>query len=1059
MEKLTEFFIKRRVLFWSLVWAIIFAGVFCFTLMPKLEDPVVTVKQAMVVVPYPGASAHEVELKAVQPLEDAFRTMPDVKKVKSECHDASAMITVEFEMSVPVEDMEQRFDLLRRKVSDISSSLPQDCYTPVVVDDMMDVYGIVYALTGDGYDYPDLYRQAKYLRQCLLDVPGVKRVSLAGNRDEVINVIVSKDKIARNGLIPTQIAMTLQNAGKVVAAGSSDGVDGARLPFRVGDGIRDEEDVRELAISTFDGKAMRIGDVATVERGYSEPQRNGFFMDGKPAIAISVAIEASAIVPDVGKDVDAMMQDALHDIPVGMQVDKVYFQPEKVSKAIGSFMLNLIESVLIVIVMLIFTMGFRSGVIIGFGLFLTICLSFPILFFTGTTLQRISLGAFIVAMGMLVDNAIVIMDGILVDKAKGLGPKTYLYRIGRQTAMPLLGATIIAAATFMGIYLMPGTVSEYARDLFMVICVSLLASWVIALVQVPMCAKSWMSPRIKEPKTPREIAKARRQHANDTMDTALHRFVRRMISSLVDHKKLTVAVAFCLLALSAWGLMQARNIFFPDFDSNQFVVECFFPSQTGPDTVRDNLLKMTAELKENPEVRKISASMGAAPSHYCLVRPMTNGGDCYGELIIDCDDYAAIVRQIPVIRRQLREEWPDAYIRIKKYNFSVSTSHTVEVEFQGPDVEVLRDLSAQAEAIMRQSPYADSYSVGNNWHPRSKAIVAEYDGIKATGSGIGRADVGNALQAATDGMTIGVLSDQDRNVLVNLQVRNVDGSRISDIEDIPVWSTMNVHFDQSDIQGLMAGSKGVGDIQDKLFKSTVLSNVTDGVRLAWDDDMVLRVNGRRAIEAECDPNPDDKAATSAKLLSDIRPQIDAIPLPDGYTRVWRGEQELQTEAMGGLFKYMAVSIVIVLVVLLLLFNSWKKLLLILLCFPFVLCGIAPTLLLTGTPLTFMALIGIMGLIGMIVKNAIVLVDEIDLRQRVMHESPYKAVIDGAVSRVRPVCMASLTTIAGVIPLLGDPMYGSLAATIMGGLAVGTVVTLILLPLFYTAFFHVRKEAE
>lgn len=1057
MNKLTEFFIKRPVLFWSLVVTILFAGVFCFGLMPKLEDPQVTVKQAMVVVPWPGASAHEIELKAAEPLEDAFNTMPDVKKVKTECHDGSAMITVELEMTVPLEDVEQRFDLLRRKCNDIQSSLPQGCYAPIVVDDMMDVYGIVYSLTGEGYSYPDLYKQAKYLRRELLSVPGVKRINIAGNRDEVINIVLSKDKIARNGMIPTQIALALQNAGKTVSAGSyADGAD--RLALRVGQGIEDEEDVRNVVITTLDGKSMRIGDIATIERGYSAPQRNGFFVDGKPALALCIALEADAVVPDVGRAVDAKLAECMNDVPVGMETGKIYFQPDKVSRAITSFMVNLVESVLIVVFVLIFFMGFRSGLIIGFGLLLTICVSFPILFAMGTTLQRISLGAFIVAMGMLVDNSIVIMDGILVDKAKGLGPKTYLYRIGRQTAMPLLGATIIAAATFMCVYLMPGTVSEYAKDLFTVICVSLLSSWVIALVQVPMCAKSWMSPRREIPTTPRQIARAKRQEANDTMNTGMHRFVRRAISHLISHRKITIAVAVCVLALCGLGLSKAKNVFFPDFDSNQFVVECFFPSQTDPDKVRDNLMDMTAMLQKNPEIRKISASMGAAPAHYCLVRPMTNGGDCYGELIIDCDDYKAICKQIPSVRRELREAWPDAYIRIKKYNFSVSTSHTVEVEFNGPDPEVLRDLSAQAEEIMKKSPYADPYSVGNNWNPRSKTIVAEYNAIKAAGTGISRGDVGNALQAAADGMTVGVLSDNDRNVLINLEVRNQDGSRISDLGSIPVWSTMNVHFDQSDISSLMSGAKTVEDLEDDMFRSTQLSNVTDEVRLGWDDDLVLRINGQRAIVAECDPDPDNGRATPALLLSDIRPAIDAIALPDGYSRVWRGEQELQNEAMGGLFKYMLVSVAIILIVLLLLFNSWKKLFMILMCIPFVICGVTPALLLTGTPLTFMAIIGLIGLIGMMVKNAIVLVDEIDLRIS-RHERPYMAVVDGAVSRVRPVMMASLTTIMGMLPLLPDPMYGSLAATIMGGLTVGTIVTLILLPIFYCVLFHIRKSSK
>ena len=554
--KLTEFFMRRPVLFWSLVGAILIAGVLSFLYMPKLEDPAVAVKQAMVVVPCPGASAHEVELKVAQLMEDELRALPNVKKVKSECRNGSVLLTVEFQMTVLNRDLEQHFDLLRRKVSDVASRLPQGCYDPVVIDDMMDVYGIFYALTADGYDYPEMYRYAKYLRRELLDVKGVKRINIAGNRDEVINIILSKEQIARNGVIPTQITSALQQAGKTVNAGAYLSGD-ERIALYVDSAADDVEEIRNLEIRTMDSRQMRIGDVARVERGYASPQRNGFFVDGKPALALCIAMESSAIVPDVGKAVDARLEEAMKQLPAGFRTEKIFFQPDKVSEAISSFMWNLLESVVIVILVLIFTMGFRSGLIIGFGLVLTVAVSFPILLTCGTTLQRISLGAFIVAMGMLVDNAVVIMDGILIDKKRGLSPKTYLYRIGRNTALPLLGATVIAASTFLGIYLSPDSAGEYAGDLFLVLCVSLLASWVLALVQVPVCAKSWLPAREKALPGAQKPA---------VMNSPVHRFVRRTIAFLIGYKRATIVVAFAVLALALFGMTRVKNLFFPDFD-------------------------------------------------------------------------------------------------------------------------------------------------------------------------------------------------------------------------------------------------------------------------------------------------------------------------------------------------------------------------------------------------------------------------------------------------------------------------------------------------------------
>lgn len=1045
--KVTEYFIKRPAIFWSFVVAIVIAGILSFIQMPKLEDPAVSAKQAMVAVIYPGASAHQVELEAARLMEDELRALPDIEEIKSECRDGSAIITVEFKMTVLNSELEQHFDLLRRKVNDAAVKLPQGCYTPMVIDDMMDVYGIFYALTADGYEYSEMYDYAQYLRNELLDVEGVKRINIAGNRDKVINITIPKEQIARNGIIPTQIMAALQSAGKKVEAGKYHAGD-ERISIQVDSAIKDEEDIRDLMIMTMDGRQMRIGDIARVESGYSEPQRNGFFVDGKPALAICIAMETDAIVPDVGKAVDAKLAEAMKNVPVGFSTEKIFFQPDKVDDAIGSFMWNLLESVLIVIVVLIFTMGIRSGLIIGVGLVLTVAVSFPVLLMCGTTLQRISLGAFIVAMGMLVDNAVVIMDGILVDRKRGFGPKTYLYRIGRNTAVPLLGATIIAASTFICVYLSPDTAGEYASDLFLVLCVSLLASWVLALVQVPVCAKSWL------PKREKSIVKGSEQ----VMNSPAHRFVRRAIAFLIRYKKTTIVTAFSVLLLCLFGMTRVKNLFFPDFDYKQFVVECFFPSATNADSVRDRLLDMSRMLKSNPEIERVAVSQGSAPAHYCLVRPMTSGGDCYGELIIDCKDYNSVLKQIPKVRDTLRKEFADAYIRIRKYNFSITTSHTVEVEFTGPDPAVLRSLSKQAEDIMRACPYVDPYSVQNNWKPKGKRLVAEFDSQSAIRSGIGRNDIGNALLAATDGLPVGVINDKEKMVILNLQVRNADGSKIEKLDNIPVWSMMNINLSDDELKNILSGGKSMSELQDKVFEATPLSGVVDKIRFDWDEDLIMRSNGRRAIEAECDPNGDMSEATAAKVVSSIKDEIEAIQLPAGYEMRWIGEGKLKNQAINNILKFVPLTIFIILIILLLLFENWKKVILIVLCIPFMLCGIVPALLATGEALTFMAIIGMVGLVGMMVKNAIVLVDEINRLRTEENMEPYKAVVEATVSRVRPVLMASLTTIAGMVPLVGDPMYSSMAITIMGGLTVGTLITLILLPLLYTAMFHIHKPS-
>jgi multidrug efflux pump subunit AcrB len=893
-----------------------------------------------------------------------------------------------------------------------------------------------------------MYKYAKYIRRELLDVKGVKRINLVGNRDEVINIILSKEQISRNGIIPTEIMSTLQSANKRISGGVKQ-EDPDRIAIEIDSDVKNESDIANLLIKSSNGKRVRLGDIATIERTYLEPQRNGFFVNGKPAIAICIAMENNAIVPDVGKAIDEKLSKVMKNVPVGFQTEKIFFQPDKVSDAVSSFMWNLLESVIIVIIILIFTMGFRSGVIIGFGLVLTVAVSFPILLTMGTTLQRISLGAFIVAMGMLVDNAVVIMDGILVDKQRGLSQSEYLFRIGRNTAMPLLGATIIAASTFLSSYLSPDSAGEYSHDLFLVLCISLLASWVFALIQVPICAKSWL---------PKET-KVKGDEKKEVMNSPVHRFVRRIVQWVVGHKSVSLIVAITVLGICMYGFTKVKNLFFPDFDYKQFVVECYFPAQTDPDVVRDRLLAMSDTISKDKRIDRVAMSMGSAPAHYCLVRPMTNGGDCYGELIVDCADYKTVMEVLPQVRKKLREENPDAYIRTRKYNFSISTSHTVEVEFAGPDPAVLRDLSAKAEKIMRDCPYIDPYSVENNWKPMGKAMVVNYSESDARRAGISRSDIGNALNAAGDGMTIGVLPDQDNMVRINLQMRNADGSRIENLGDIPVWSTLNMNINPDDVKGLMTGATDADELSENMAHSTTLSTVSLKTSVEPSERCIMRYNGRRVIEAECDPNPDVNAATPARAVQEIKEQIEAIPLPDGYSLRWVGDGEMQGEAIGNLLVYVPLIVFIILAVLLLLFNKWRKVALILFCLPFAIVGITPALLFTNTPFTFMAVLGMMGLVGMMIKNAIVLVDEITRLIEEEHQHPYNAIVTATISRVRPVLMASMTTIVGMIPLIGDPMYESMALTIMGGLTMGTLVTLILIPLFYAALFRIKKPTE
>nr|MBD5377203.1 efflux RND transporter permease subunit [Bacteroides sp.] len=1045
MNRLLQFFLTRRTLFWSAIIIILFAGVLYFLKMPKLEDPAIAVKQSTVVVIYPGADSEVIERDVVTLLEDQLRTLPNIKKLKSDVRRGQAVIGVEYQLDVPMEDMEQYFDLLRRKVNDIQGSLPQGCMPPMVIDDMMDVYGIFYAVRGDGYTTAELEHYAKKLREEILTVKGVKRVNIGGVQREVIDITFTPDQIKRNGMLPMLVAQALQSSTAVINAGKVDNGND-RIALDITDGAVTEEQISNVLLSMPDGKKVRIRDIATVSRHEAEPGSNEFFIGKDESLTIMVTLEKTAVVPDVGAAVDKSIAQTIDNLPAGITVEKVFFQPERVTSAVSSFMINLLESVGIVFIVILLAMGWKAGLIIGFGLILTVALSFPLLSAAGTTLQRISLGAFIVAMGMLVDNAVVIMDGILNDRKRGLKRDVYLFNTGKKTALPLLGATAIAAATFMPIYFTPGSVGEFAGDLFLVICVSLVASWILALIQVPVCSDQWLGP---DPDVAKEVKELKLN--------AIQRVIKRIVVVLIDHKWVSVAAAFIILIASGMSMKYLRNVFFPDFEYDQFVVECTSPAESNSDTVRERMLQLSDSVMAFDGVKSVAISLGGAPGRYCLVRPMPSGGEEYAEFIVGCDDFKTVKRLSSELIAKLRTIAPEAYIRSRRYNLSISSTHTVEVEFSGPDADTLRMLAGKAEAIMRDCKLVDKESVQNNWLGRNRSISVDYSSHLATAAGVNRSDVGNALQAATDGYAIGVVNDRDKMLPIYMKVRNTDGSKIEDLGTLPVWSMMNINVSGNDISAMMSGAMTAEELNSKMYSTTLMSSCVNSIDPSWSEGMIHRLNGQRVIEAECDPDITNPDATPAKILSMIRPEIEAIPLPDGYHMRFTGESESSNESNELLAGFMPMMIAIIVIILLLLFNSWKKLAVILLCFPFVICGIVPALLITDTPFTFIAILGVMGLMGMTIKNAIVLVDEIARLTTEEKVELYPAIIRATVSRVMPVILASFTTIAGMIPLVGDPMYGSLAVTIIGGLLIGTFATLLLLPTLYSVFFNVKRS--
>lgn len=1032
---------QNRNLVYFLVAVLLLGGVYSCYEMSKLEDPEVKVKLAMVVTTYPGASAHQVELEVTDVLEKNIRTMGNIDNVESYSYNDLSIIQIELLSTVKDEDVEQCWDMLRRKVGDACASLPPGASAPMVKDDFGNVYGMFYALTGDGLTDRELSDYAELIKREVSDLEGVDRVELYGTRPECINISLLQDRMANLGVKPAEVLATLNGQNKTTYTGYYENGDN-RIRVTVNDKFKTVDDIGKMLIQGHDDDQLRLRDIARIEKSYENPTRNELFYDGEQALGLLVAASSGTDIIKVGSAVAKKLDDLKGSrLPAGVECHKVFYQPERVGDSLGTFVINLIESVVIVVLILMLAMGFKSGVIIGISLVVTVFGSFLFLLSAGGTMQRVSLAAFVLAMGMLVDNAIVIIDGILVDLKAGKPRMEAMTAIGRQTAMPLLGATLIAIIAFLPIYMSPDTAGVYTRDLFIVLAVSLLLSWVLALIHVPLMANRRLKSEMTTGETNARVYKGR-----------VYAYLRAALYFGLSHRWSFVFAMVGLLGLSLWGYGYMKQGFFPDMVYNQLYMEYKLPEGTNSTRVVHDLREIETYLKSRKEITHVTTSVGGTPGRYNLVRSIANPSLSYGELIIDFTSPEELVDNMDEIQSYLSQAYPDAYVNLKRYNLMFK-KYPIEAQFMGPDPAVLHRLADSARHIMENTP--EVRLVTTDWEPQVPVLTIEYDQPAARALGLSRNDVSLSLLTATGGIPIGSFYEGIHANTIYLKCLNEEGNPIEDLGNTQVFSSipsLNGLLNEEMMVKLKSGSLSKEELVEGIMGSTPLKQISKGVDVRWEDPVVPRYNGQRSQRVQCSPAP-GLETEQARLA--VVSQIENIPLPEGYTLCWQGEKIASTDSMKYLFKNFPLAIILMIAILIMLFKDYRKPIIIFCCIPLVFVGVVAVMLLTGKTFNFVAIVGTLGLIGMLIKNGIVLMDEITLQINRGVE-PTAALIDSSQSRLRPVMMASLTTILGMIPLLTDAMFGSLAAAIMGGLLFGTLITLLFIPVLYALFFHIKQ---
>ena len=1008
---LPEYSLKNRKVVWFFLFILLAGGALGFVTLGKKEDSVFVIKSASLVCSYPGATPLEVEQLVTEPIEREVQSMRLVHKITSESYYGLSKILVELDPATRASEIPQLWDELRRKVLNIQPRLPAGASPVTVADDFGDVYGIYYGLSVDGgFTWAELRDWAQRIKTALVTVDGVQKVSLFGEQTPVVNVYVNLAALANFAIRPETIVATIGQQNTIVNSGEKQ-AGALQIQILEAGTYKGLDDISNQMLTAASGKQYRLGDIARVERGYADPPQTLMRVDGRRAVGIGISTEAQVDVVKTGEKIIRVLDGLTRQMPVGMDLTVLYPENRIAQQANATFVLNLAESVAIVILIIMLVMGFRAGVLIGSSLLFSIGGTLLLMQFLGEGLNRTSLAGFIIAMGMLVDNAIVVTDNAQQAMLRGVARRRAVVDGANAPRWSLLGATLIAIFSFLPLYLAPSSVAEIVKPLFVVLALSLLLSWVLALTQTPFFGDFML--RVNPA-------------AHDPYDTKFYRAFDRLLAALLRWRWGVVAgvVALFAAALAVMGLMPQN--FFPSLDKPYFRADVLLPEGYNIRDTERNLRTMEEWLHAQPEVKTVSVTMGSTPPRYYLASSSVSLRPNFGNILVELHDKGQTEAVEARFNAYVRAMCPDVWLRSSLFKLSPVPDAAIEFGFIGDDIDTLRRLTQAAEEIMWRT--AGTVNIRNSWGNRVPTWLPLYSQMKGQRIGVTRSQMAQGITIATQGYRLGEYREGDQFMPILLKDENIDTYNLTNLQALPIFTP--------------AG---------KVYS---IEQATDGFRFEYRVGVVKRYNRQRVMKAQCDPG---RGVNTMRLYAALRDSVlRGVVLPEGYSMKVFGEQESQQESNSALARYMPLTMVLIFIVLLLLFRNYREPTVILLMIPLIFIGVVLGLAVTGKVFNFFSLLGLLGLVGMNIKNAVVLVEQIGVL-RSEGKGAYEALTAATRSRIVPVAMASGTTILGMLPLLFDSMFGAMAATIMGGLLVATLLTVCVLPVVYAIFYNIRKS--
>ncbi|EGR1224502.1 efflux RND transporter permease subunit [Vibrio parahaemolyticus] len=1012
---IARYTIAKRTSVWVLIALTLIGGYISYLKLGRFEDPEFVIRQAVIITPYAGATAQEVSDEVTDVIEGAVQSLQELKEVKSVSLLGRSEVTVEIklEFSKTSDELQQVWDKLRRKVADAQRQLPRGAGPSIVNDDFSDVYSLFFAVTGEGFSDKQLQDYVDSLRRELVLVPGVAKAATLAEQQETIFIEIASDRLAEYGLSVNNVIQVLQKQSVVTVAGNLDnGV--MNIPVIPRSSLTSFDDLRNLQVAVGQNNVIvTLGDIADITRGYKTPPSMLMRYNGERAVGFGISNITGGNVVDMGDAVKARLAELESQRPLGIELHTISMQSESVRASVANFIDNLIAAVVIVFVVLLLFMGVRSGVIIGFVLLLTVAGTLCVMLIEDIAMQRISLGALIIALGMLVDNAIVVTDGVLVRlrQEPNADKQQIVSEVVNSTKWPLLGGTIVGIFAFSAIGLSPSDMGEYAGSLFWVILYSMLLSWVFAVTVTPLLCYDFLKVKAQQ---------------GDVPPSKMVESYRRVLQWVLHHRFLSCGVVVLGLFASLWATQFVPPGFMPESQRPQFVVDVYLPQ--GSDIRRtENVVSMIeSDIKQKPGITNITSFIGGGGLRFMLTYSPEARNVSYGQLLIDIDDYTKIAPLVGELQSELDNKYPDASIKVWKFMLGRGGGKKIEAGFKGPDSKVLRQLAEQAKSIMQND--ANLIAVQDDWRQQVPVLSPVYSSQEAQRYGLTTQEINAAIAQTLSGRNVGVF--REGNDLIPIVVRAPESERAHEraIENTEVYSAQAGSF-------------------------IPVSQLVDSVDVVYQDAILRRINRMPTILVQADPAP---GVMTSDAFNQVREKIEAIDLPSGYELIWYGEYKASKDANEGLAISAPYGFAAMILAVVFMFNALRQPLVIWMTAPLAIIGVVIGLIAFQTPFEFMAILGFLSLIGMMVKNAIVLVDQADAEIG-EGKAPYNAIIEASLSRAKPVLLGALTTILGVAPLLIDPFFKSMAVTIMFGLLFATILTLVVIPLFYAVLFKVKVE--